>query len=150
MASLADTPWHHTRASSGVLACAGYVQGDQIINRNLPWPVFMSSTRERLGMQQLVTINDFAALAYAVPFLSEQETKVLYEASILSILRRTAGKPFLSIVRIAAVERRRLTNWLSSGSQSRLFFRFGRKRRLVQPVIFKPIPFFFLAIPRSA
>ena len=56
--------------------------------------------------------------------------------------------PFLSIVRRAEVERRKVTNRFSSGIHRRFTTRFGRKRRFVQPVIFKPIPFFFFAIPR--
>ena len=76
-AKLADTPWRDTRALSGVLACAGYVQGDQVINRNLPWPVFISSTRERLGMQHLATINDFEALAHAVPYVGATDMRTL-------------------------------------------------------------------------
>jgi hypothetical protein len=57
--------------------------------------------------------------------------------------------PFLSIVRIAAADRRRVTNRFSSGNQKRFSFKLGRNRRLVQPVIFNPIPFFFFAIPRN-
>jgi hypothetical protein len=61
--------------------------------------------------------------------------------------RRTASTPLLSIVLNAAAERRSVTNLFSLGIQTRFENKFGKKRRFVQPVILRPIPFFFFAMP---
>lgn len=62
------------------LAIAGPIEQGAARITNLNWEFKISELRDQLGMKTLHVINDFAALAYAVPFLSEQETKVLYAA----------------------------------------------------------------------
>jgi glucokinase len=52
-----------------VLACAGYLQGDAVANINLPWPLAIEATRARAGLSRVEFINDFEALAHAVPSL---------------------------------------------------------------------------------
>jgi glucokinase len=42
-----------------VVASAGYVLGDAIVNDNLPWPVSIRDIRDSLGIAQLAVINDF-------------------------------------------------------------------------------------------
>ncbi|MFC5488392.1 glucokinase [Dokdonella soli] len=49
------------------IAIAGYVDGDNLINTNLPWQVSLARTREATGLRNLVLINDFEALACAIP-----------------------------------------------------------------------------------
>lgn len=49
-----------------VLACAGQVMGDEVVNDNLPWPVRVSGLRDALGLASVAVINDFEALAYAI------------------------------------------------------------------------------------
>lgn len=63
--------------SSCVLACAGYVQDGQVINRNLPWPVSIADVRAQLGVTQLRVINDFEALAHAVPYVDPANMRPL-------------------------------------------------------------------------
>jgi len=53
-----------------VLACAGFLQDDAIANVNLPWSVGIEATRARAGLSRVEFINDFEALAHAVPGLS--------------------------------------------------------------------------------
>lgn len=53
-----------------VLAAAGYADGDALVAENLPWPVRLNHVRDRLGLAQLTLVNDFEALAHAVPFLT--------------------------------------------------------------------------------
>ena len=67
-----------------------------------------------------------------------------------SALRRrtTVGRPTLSIVLIAAAESLRVMKRFSSSNQKRFLIRLGRNLREVLPVILRPIPFFFFAIPR--
>ena len=64
------------------LAIAGPIDEDGTAQvTNLGWKFAITELRDQLGMKTLHVINDFAALAYAVPFLGEQETKVLYAAN---------------------------------------------------------------------
>lgn len=53
-----------------VLACAGYLQGDAIVNVNLPWALPIEATRVRAGLSRVEFINDFEALAHAIPGLA--------------------------------------------------------------------------------
>lgn len=62
-----------------VLACAGYVQDDHVVNVNLPWEVPLAAMREQLGMTHLSVINDFEALAYAVPYVSVASARTLLD-----------------------------------------------------------------------
>lgn len=62
------------------LAIAGPIEHGVAQITNLGWKFVIDELRDQLGMKTLHVINDFAALAYAVPFLSEQETKTLYAA----------------------------------------------------------------------
>ena len=55
-----------TRAS---IAIAGLVDGDALINPNLPWKVSISQTRRAVNLKDLAIINDFEALAHAVPHI---------------------------------------------------------------------------------
>jgi glucokinase len=56
-------------ATYAVLACAGFLQDDAIANVNLPWPVVIEATRVRAGLSRVEFINDFEALAHAIPSL---------------------------------------------------------------------------------
>jgi glucokinase len=51
------------------------VTGDQISLTNGPWTFSIDATRDALGLDQLHVINDFTALALAVPILKENETR---------------------------------------------------------------------------
>ncbi|GGY66562.1 glucokinase [Cellvibrio zantedeschiae] len=62
------------------LAIAGPIEHGFAQMTNLDWKFNINELRDQLGMKTLHVINDFAALAYAVPFLSAEETKTLYSA----------------------------------------------------------------------
>lgn len=49
-----------------VLACAGQVVGDEVIHDNLAWPIGLGEVRDRLGFDELLVLNDFEALGYAL------------------------------------------------------------------------------------
>ncbi|WP_201314256.1 glucokinase [Dyella sp. EPa41] len=49
-----------------VLACAGQVVGDEVVNDNLPWPIHLTQLRQALGLDEVAVLNDFEALAYAL------------------------------------------------------------------------------------
>jgi glucokinase len=62
------------------LAIAGPIENGQAAMTNLNWHFSIDALRAELGLQTLHVINDFAALAYAVPFLQEQELTSLYSS----------------------------------------------------------------------
>lgn len=57
-----------------VVASAGVVLDDRIVNENLPWPVSIGALREQLKLAQLEVINDFEAVTWATQFLGTDET----------------------------------------------------------------------------
>ncbi|SDQ31540.1 glucokinase [Pseudoxanthomonas sp. CF125] len=70
----------------GVVASAGYALDDgTVITTNLPWPLSIRETRERLGFADLRLVNDFEAVAYAAATLPTVETTHItgpYEALV--------------------------------------------------------------------
>jgi len=65
----------------GCLAIAGPVENGKASMTNLNWHFSIESLREELGMKTLHVINDFAGLAYAVPFLKKEEFATLYASN---------------------------------------------------------------------
>jgi len=57
----------------GALAIAAAIAGDRIRMTNHPWSFSVTALRDRLGLDRLVAINDFTAVAMAVPLLSEAD-----------------------------------------------------------------------------
>ena len=49
-----------------VLACAGQIMGDEVVNDNLAWPIHLTQLRDSLGLDEVAVLNDFEALAYAL------------------------------------------------------------------------------------
>ncbi len=62
-----------------VVAIAGVLQGDQLLNSNLPWKVSLAETRREAGIAHLHLINDFEALAWALPQIPVADLQVLGE-----------------------------------------------------------------------
>lgn len=62
----------------GCLAIAGPIEDGWAQMTNLNWAFSIEDMREELGMIALDVINDFAALAYATPFLRNDEIKLLH------------------------------------------------------------------------
>jgi glucokinase len=52
---------------TAVVAIAGLLEGDHLVNTNLAWPVSVAATRAEAGLRSLALINDFEAVAYAIP-----------------------------------------------------------------------------------
>jgi glucokinase len=63
------------RPSIGVLALAGPIDGDEIVLTNRDWRFRLSALRAQLGFTQLHAINDFAAVAWALPALHADEIR---------------------------------------------------------------------------
>lgn len=55
------------------VAIAGPVTGDRIAMTNHPWAFSIEETRQRLGLARLHVMNDFEAVALAVPHLAEPD-----------------------------------------------------------------------------
>jgi glucokinase len=49
-----------------VLACAGQIMGDEVVNDNLAWPIQLTQLRHALSLDEVAVLNDFEALAYAL------------------------------------------------------------------------------------
>jgi glucokinase len=64
-----------TRIEHAAVAIANPVSGDVVRMVNYHWQFSIEQTREQLGFQTLVVVNDFTALAMAVPRLQEEERR---------------------------------------------------------------------------
>lgn len=74
-----------------VLACAGQVVGDEVVNDNSAWPMRLSSLRQTLGLDELAVLNDFEALGYAL------DPRHMRDARLLCGPRITGAGPMLVI-----------------------------------------------------
>jgi glucokinase len=68
-----DTCGDLPRPRIGAVAIAAAITGDQIRMTNHPWSFSVTGLRDRLGFERLVAINDFTAVALAVPLLGEAD-----------------------------------------------------------------------------
>lgn len=57
------------------VAIANPVEGDQVRMTNYHWQFSIEQTRQRLGLETLVVLNDFTALAMALPRLAPQDVR---------------------------------------------------------------------------
>ncbi|MEX1168105.1 MAG: glucokinase [Hydrogenophaga sp.] len=87
-ATLGQAIEHYLKAQSptqrpliGSIAIANPIQGDQVKMTNHHWSFSISALRSALGLQRLELLNDFTALALALPYLPAAE------------LRQIGGKP---------------------------------------------------------
>jgi len=64
--------------TAAVVAIAGVLQGDTLLNSNLPWAVSVADTRTGAGLNQLELINDFQALAWALPQVPQTQMTALH------------------------------------------------------------------------
>jgi glucokinase len=60
-----------------VIASAGVVLDDQVINSNLPWRISLSELRRELGLRQVLVINDFQANANAAQCMAPNDSTLL-------------------------------------------------------------------------
>jgi glucokinase len=78
------------------LAIANPVDGDQVKMTNYTWEFSIEAMRQKLGLQTLVVVNDFTALAMAVPHLADnQKTQIGIgyprEDSVIGVLGAGSG-----------------------------------------------------------
>lgn len=60
-----------------VIASAGVVLDDEVINSNLPWRISLSRLRDTLHLRELHVVNDFAAAAHGTLHLKAADTRLL-------------------------------------------------------------------------
>jgi glucokinase len=75
-AYLTELPFR-ARPRRGAFAVAAPVSGDRVTLTNHPWAFSIAAVKRRLGLSSLVVINDFAALALAVPRLKRGEVRAI-------------------------------------------------------------------------
>src|SRR5205085_4678665 len=63
------------RPLSGVMAIAGPIDGDNIALTNRAWRFRLSELAGAFGFSALEAINDFEAVAWAVPGLAEEDVR---------------------------------------------------------------------------
>lgn len=63
----------------GVLASTGYVRDGELVAENLCWPVRVDALSQALGLERLRVVNDFEALAHAIPYLPDDATSALID-----------------------------------------------------------------------
>lgn len=78
------------------VAIANPVEGDQVRMTNYHWEFSIEQMRQRLGLQTLVVVNDFTALAMALPRLSREQRRQVgggaaVERSVLGVLGAGTG-----------------------------------------------------------
>jgi len=58
------------------IGVAGVVKGDEIISRNVPWPIRLAEIRA-LGLSDVAAVNDFVAVAHAAQCMNDTDTLLL-------------------------------------------------------------------------
>jgi glucokinase len=69
------------------LAIACPVENDLISMTNLPWEFSQSALKKELSLNKLLLINDYTAIAHAVPYLNDQQKIQMGEGEVVT------GKP---------------------------------------------------------
>ncbi|HJO96576.1 MAG: glucokinase [Rhodospirillales bacterium] len=68
-----DTTAPTSRPMRGAFAVASPVAEDQVTMTNHPWSFSVEDVRRRLGLDVLRVVNDFAAIALAIPYLGQND-----------------------------------------------------------------------------
>lgn len=71
IAAYLQTIGNFPQPRAGALAIAAAVTGDRISMLNHPWSFSVAALRDRLGLERLIAINDFTAVALALPYLGD-------------------------------------------------------------------------------
>jgi glucokinase len=66
-----------TTVRHGVLACAGYLEGDEVLSDNAAWPIHLGRLRQALGIDDVAVLNDLEALGYGVDDRADGGTRRL-------------------------------------------------------------------------
>lgn len=86
-----------THIRHAAIAIANPVSGDEVRMTNYHWQFSIEAVRKKLGLETLVVVNDFTALAMAVPKLRRADQRraigegVSKEASVIGVLGAGSG-----------------------------------------------------------
>jgi len=75
LASISDLPGGVQQIAHMAIAIANPVEGDQVRMTNYHWQFSIEEMRERLGLDTLVVVNDFTALAMVLPRLGPKDKR---------------------------------------------------------------------------
>ncbi|MGB8339687.1 MAG: glucokinase [Burkholderiales bacterium] len=64
-----------TRPAAAAIAIASTITGDQVKMTNQAWKFSIEQTRKQLKLDQLIVLNDFTALAMALPYLPASQLR---------------------------------------------------------------------------
>ena len=73
---VADFVGAGTSIDAMAIGVAGVVNGDEIISRNVPWPIRLAEIRA-LGIREVAAVNDFVAVAHAAQCMNDTDTRLL-------------------------------------------------------------------------
>jgi glucokinase len=84
------------RIQHAAIAIANPVEGDEVRMTNYPWRFSIEHMRQRLGFESLVVVNDFTALAMALPRLAPGQRRQVgggagRERSVVGLLGAGSG-----------------------------------------------------------
>ncbi len=65
------------RPRRAALACAGPVEGEAVSLTNSPWRVEAAALRHRFDLDQVILVNDFGAVAWALPVLPPSSLRAI-------------------------------------------------------------------------
>jgi glucokinase len=71
------------RPNVGVLAVAAPIDGDEVVLTNRDWRFRLSTLRAQLGFAQLHAINDFVAVAWALPGLRADDVEPIGPVAVM-------------------------------------------------------------------
>nr|WP_255682940.1 glucokinase [Dyella sp. 2HG41-7] len=60
-----------------VIACAGQVMGDEVVNDNSAWPIHLSQVRHAMALDDIAVLNDFEALGYSFDHHDHGDARLL-------------------------------------------------------------------------
>ena len=92
----ADPEFPRSRPLHAAVAIANPVEGDEVRMTNYHWQFSIEQMRDRLQLETLVVVNDFTALAMAVPRLAVQDKRQVgggqaREGSVVGVLGAGSG-----------------------------------------------------------
>jgi glucokinase len=104
-----------TEIRHAAVAIANPVEGDRVRMTNYPWEFSIEQMRERLGLETLVVVNDFTALAMAIPRLAPNQRRQVgrgraRERSVIGVLGSGTGLGVSGLIPID-------DGWFSLGSE---------------------------------
>lgn len=77
VAAYLDGLGQEDRPERAIFAVAGPSDARTMVFTNRDWTVPVAPLRSRFGLQQLAVVNDFAAVAYALPHLTPADTRTI-------------------------------------------------------------------------